>query len=275
MSQTKFLEYATLVYGSKSGTAKSYNTAIKILDELFAQQDVFGLHGTSLFELTDLDLVHRIVQFVREQEELYRNNHQSIFKYIRSNQTSYPRKRFCTGAIAFLEKFVIYRLQSEKSDRILASETDAASISCQLLSLFKVDKEGKTMDSIVKVRIGQNYFRKIVLVNYSNQCAVTGIDIPEVLRASHISAWADDKKNRMNPCNGLCLSATYDAAFDSHLISFDEDLRMVLSPRLRDYYTSDAVKKHFHAYEGKKLSLPERFMPDQDLLEKHRNLLVS
>ena len=29
--------------------------------------------------------------------------------------------------------------------------------------------------------------------------------------ASHIVEWAKDKANRLNPENGLCLSATYDA----------------------------------------------------------------
>jgi len=63
---------------------------------------------------------------------------------------------------------------------------------------------------------------------YGGKCCITGLDVPKLLRASHIIRWADDKENRMNPENGLCLSGTYDLAFDQHLISFDEDYRMIV-----------------------------------------------
>ena len=103
---------------------------------------------------------------------------------------------------------------------------------------------------------------------------MTGLDVPQTLRASHIVAWAEDKKNRMNPENGLCLSATYDAAFDKHLISFDEDYRMIVSKDIKEYYTNKATKEYFNNFEGKQINLPLRFMPSKKLLEKHRNLMV-
>ena len=42
-------------------------------------------------------------------------------------------------------------------------------------------------------------------------------------------AWAEGEANRLDPENALCLSATYDAAFDRHLISFDEHYRLIVS----------------------------------------------
>ena len=113
----------------------------------------------------------------------------------------------------------------------------------------------------------------MILATYEVQCCITGLNIPDVLRASHITRWAEDKENRLNPANGLCLSATYDAAFDRNLISFDEDYRMILSPALKEFYSNIAFQTQFKAYEGQKISLPKRFCPDQVLLTKHHQRL--
>lgn len=115
----------------------------------------------------------------------------------------------------------------------------------------------------------------MVLANYGNKCCVSGLNIPQLLRASHIVPWAENKNHRMDPENGLCLSATYDAAFDKHLISFDDDYRMIVSKEIKDYYTNEAANEYFGKYEGKPLLLPERFLPSKKLLEKHRELLVE
>lgn len=134
-------------------------------------------------------------------------------------------------------------------------------------------KEGKDALRSVKTRLNQGFFRKMILCEYRNQCAITGLNIPEVLRASHIIPWAEDEENRLNPCNGLCLSATYDAAFDRHLISFDDDYRMVLSSELKEYYTNQAFQDYFKSKEGEKIVLPKKFHPDKKLMQKHRELL--
>ncbi len=88
-------------------------------------------------------------------------------------------------------------------------------------------------------------------------------------------AWAEDEANRLNPENGLCFSATNDAAFDRHLISFDDDYRLIVSEAIKDHYTDAAAKSYFINLEGQKMSLPAKFLPSQTLLEKHRDLLVG
>ena len=136
-------------------------------------------------------------------------------------------------------------------------------------------KEGKMKLAAVKVRVNQDIFRKMVLQNYGSKCCITGLSVPDVLRASHISPWAEDEKNRLNPENGLCLSATYDAAFDRHLISFDEHYRLVVSKAIKDHYTDAAAKSYFLDLEGQTMSMPIKFLPSQALLEKHRELLAG
>lgn len=150
------------------------------------------------------------------------------------------------------------------------------SISRKLISFYNInDFQGEDVIRETKTRIGQNFFRRMLLENYNRKCGITGLDVPEVLRASHISAWSDDKKNRMNPENGIILSATYDAAFDKHLISFDEDYRMIVSKEIKDHYTSEVAKEYFLNKEGLQLALPSKFPPSQLLLQKHRDLMVG
>ena len=77
----------------------------------------------------------------------------------------------------------------------------------------------------MKTRVNQNVFRQIVVANYSGKCAISGIDMPELLFASHIIPWSKNEEERLNPENGICLSALYDKAFDKGLIAVNENIR--------------------------------------------------
>jgi predicted restriction endonuclease len=65
-------------------------------------------------------------------------------------------------------------------------------------------------------------------------CPLTGIREPALLRASHIIPWAECQtdQERLNVYNGLLLSALWDAAFDTGLVTFDDLGKAVASPRL-------------------------------------------
>jgi hypothetical protein len=68
---------------------------------------------------------------------------------------------------------------------------------------------------------------------WGGQCAVTGLDIPVLPRASHIKPWRDsNNRERLDPYNGLLLSPSYDAAFDAGLIAFADDGAVVLTGQL-------------------------------------------
>ena len=83
--------------------------------------------------------------------------------------------------------------------------------------------------------------------------------------------WAEDKSIRMDPRNGLCLSATYDAAFDRHLITLDDGFRLVLSKDLKESYSGESFREHFQKREGDRIELPKTFLPKVDYLEVHRS----
>jgi hypothetical protein len=85
----------------------------------------------------------------------------------------------------------------------------------------------------VKIRHGQEYFRDAVLNNFGGRCGVSGLALRELLIASHILPWGTHIAERLNVRNGLCLSRLHDAAFDRGLIAFDDQFRLLLSPRLK------------------------------------------
>jgi putative restriction endonuclease len=136
------------------------------------------------------------------------------------------------------------------------------------LSGDKLFPEGKTKESVVKTRVNQNFFRKMILSSYNQTCCITGLAIPELLVASHIVPWSLDTKNRMNPRNGLCLNALHDKAFDSGLITIDEDFHVMVSKRVVKIDNKKA--KLISDYASKKIELPNRFIPDQKFLAFHR-----
>lgn len=138
---------------------------------------------------------------------------------------------------------------------------------------FKL-KEGLETERKVKVRINQSFFRSTVLSSYDFKCCLTGIDIPDLLIASHIIPWSKDIKNRLNPQNGLCLNNLHDKAFDRGLITFDSNFKMILSSQLKKN-KSESINHYFHKLEGKSLQLPKRFIPDESFLEYHNQKIFQ
>lgn len=127
----------------------------------------------------------------------------------------------------------------------------------------------------VKTRVNQNVFRLIILANYDSKCALTGIDIPELLVASHIIPWADDKRERLNPENGICLSSLYDKAFDQGLITFSDDYKTILSHRIKDNIGKTYYADFFEPIDGKQLLNPEKYYPNKRFLEYHRDVIFE
>ncbi|MEY8801416.1 HNH endonuclease [Leisingera sp. XS_AS12] len=114
-------------------------------------------------------------------------------------------------------------------------------------------------------RQGQGFFREMILASYRSRCALTGLEDTRLLTASHIVGWAEDRLLRFNPHNGLCLNALHDRAFDRHLISFDEDYRMIIAPDV-----PKAARSQLERTDSTRLAMPARFLPSQDFLERHR-----
>ncbi|WP_245231204.1 HNH endonuclease [Parasedimentitalea huanghaiensis] len=126
-------------------------------------------------------------------------------------------------------------------------------------------RTGNDVSAPTTARRGQQFFRDMILTGYQNRCALTEVNDPRLLNASHIVGWADAPKLRLNPTNGLCLNTLHDRAFDRHLITFDEDYQMQVA--------SDVpwdARKSLEKVDSRRLTMPTRFLPNQTFLEQHR-----
>lgn len=134
----------------------------------------------------------------------------------------------------------------------------------------ELPREGLERERVVRQRVNQRFFRAAVLAAYGWRCCITNLAVQDLLIASHIVPWAKDEANRVNPRNGLCLNALHDCAFDRGFITLSERLKVEVSPLLKAVPIEPVTGRLLLEYEGTTIRLPERFLPDGDLLNWHR-----
>lgn len=90
-------------------------------------------------------------------------------------------------------------------------------------------------ERIIVARVGQDVFREALIEYWNGACAVVGLDVISLLRASHSKPWAkcETDAERLDVYNGLLLAPNLDAAFDGGWITFDDDGRIRFSPQLQ------------------------------------------
>lgn len=160
--------------------------------------------------------------------------------------------------------------ESEALREKMLPETDSESVGPEKLHVYA----GETDEvASVRVRRAQRFFRRSVLASYDSKCCISGIDLTQLLIASHILPWSKHPEHRANPRNGFCLSRLHDAAFDQGLITFDEEFRLVLSSSLIEATTNETMKVSFLAFEGKSITLPGRFSPTEEFVKMHRETI--
>ena len=277
--RTQYSQYINERNAEGSNKAPSYIRALELLDGILKNDHLLELRD--FWSLDQVDEVEKLYQHALQFQKVEGS------AFLQSDlPPSYGRNGYYSAALKSYKEFLVLKRHEQNLwDLVNDSEVGSTELSQRLddqkvesIEELVVDreldfssKEGKEVLRETKARVNQDFFRKMILLDYETKCCVTGLNISQVLRASHIVAWKDDEKNRLNPANGLCLSATYDAAFDRHLISFDEDCRMIFSSGLKEFYSNDAFKTQFVAFEGKPISKPKRFCPDQEFLQKHRS----
>lgn len=91
-------------------------------------------------------------------------------------------------------------------------------------------------ERLVVQRVGQDLFRGGLLDFWEGRCAVTGLAVPELLRASHIKPWADCETDaeRLDVFNGILLAPHLDAAFDCGFFTVADDGDVVVANALDD-----------------------------------------
>lgn len=87
------------------------------------------------------------------------------------------------------------------------------------------------VERLIRQRVGQNIYRESLMDYWGGACAVSGIAVPGLLRASHAKPWAEctTDAERLNVFNGFLLCAHLDALFDRHLMTFDAEGHAIFS----------------------------------------------
>lgn len=124
-------------------------------------------------------------------------------------------------------------------------------------------------EMLLKARKGQGIFRDKIINKYKN-CIITGISDKRLLLASHIKPWrSSDNFDRLSEENGLLLSPLYDKMFDLGLISFNNNMQILISNEIDKFNLSKIF-----------LNKSKRFItsPSEQLqinLEYHRNMIFK
>ncbi|HNH47167.1 MAG TPA: HNH endonuclease [Myxococcota bacterium] len=126
-----------------------------------------------------------------------------------------------------------------------------------------------TVRRSVAVRRGQDWFRATLKAGFEGRCCVSGCDIDSMLVASHIVPWSEEESLRLNPRNGLLLSAIHDRAFEHGYLAISDENRVMVATSVRTSANA-FLRQAVGSFHEAPLRMPERFPPDPVLLRRHR-----
>ena len=130
-------------------------------------------------------------------------------------------------------------------------------------------EEGKARSAVVQVRVNQARFRRVVMATFDSTCCISGLRHEKLLIASHIVPWSQDSTNRLNPQNGLCLSALHDKAYDLGLITVLPDYRIRISKKLSDCTDDPFIEETLLRYDNALIRIPRKLKPAPVFLTSH------
>jgi predicted restriction endonuclease len=203
-----------------------------------------GAIHTSLLEMnpTELEIATKVI--LQNQDFTAKNN---------------KGKRMYSNALKQFRSFVF-------ESRVAEIDTTEQSIIDTLSSDTSIPVT--TRQQIIQARVGQGDFRKELFDRYDGKCVVTGIDLSQMLIASHIKPWAvSDNQERLSADNGLLLSANFDKLFDLGLITFKNTGEMLVSRNVNEYN-----RKRIGIENGMKVEL-KATVNTLINLEYHRDML--
>jgi putative restriction endonuclease len=158
-----------------------------------------------------------------------------------------------------------------ESEQLLAKYRNKSIESSNAIDEADIHREGTTRDQVIKTRVNQNFFRLMIMAAYNNKCCITGLQIPDLLIAGHISPWGKDEKNRLNPRNGLAINGLHDKAFEKGLITITTEYKIKVSPILLKQHNDAIIESLFIKFDDRPMYLPSRFLPDPEFLKIHND----
>ena len=108
-----------------------------------------------------------------------------------------------------------------------------------------------------------------MLSSYNATCCISGLQHEKLVIASHIVPWSEDTHNRLNPQNGLCLSALHDRAYDQGLITVMPDFTVRVSSQVKANKGDSFITESLLRFDRQRIRFPERFGPSPAFLTWH------
>ncbi|WP_426408751.1 HNH endonuclease [Bradyrhizobium ganzhouense] len=150
-----------------------------------------------------------------------------ITQYIWFQRLLSSQQNFSRGLNRISDVSIVASLNAIRSDENSIGSPITRDLA-QIEADVSIDKT--TRKALIDARLGQGRFRYDIEKRWEEGCAVINCKLRPLLRASHIKPWrASTNQERLDPANGLLLSAHLDALFDSGLISFRDDGVMLIS----------------------------------------------
>lgn len=166
------------------------------------------------------------------------------------------------------EKFpnvIIYEATEEEKNGYTLANNEEIGLLEHINTVLNNPELDKTIKERLQFsRIGQERFRKALIVYWKGRCAITGVQDIRILRASHIKPWrVCNNFERLDVFNGLLLIPNLDAVLDQGLITFDEQGKIIIPPCFQEQANILGINKNM------RISLDERH---QKYLDYHRDL---
>lgn len=195
------------------------------------------------------DEFYRALQFPEQRKEL---------KETLVN-TYFPHKTFV------LQKRVVLYSEEVKKEMVYdPSENYARKVIRKFEQMSVAEREEEII-------LRSHIFKNAILEKYDHRCAVSGMKIAfngnvSMVDACHIVPFAESYDDTIT--NGIALSPTFHRAFDRGLITVSDDYRIVVHPKVKDYYPQTGIQQ-FHL-QPIRLPSDARFYPSPEKLARHR-----
>jgi len=160
---------------------------------------------------------------------------------------------------------LLAKYQNKTIEEVFLEKDEIKKINADLLN----GKQGSDVQRLVKTRVNQSLFRKVIVNNYSSTCAICGLNIEKLLVASHIIKWSENQSQRLNPENGICLCNIHDKAFEVGYLGINSEYKILVSDKLEIIKDKETHISLFKRHENKSILLPDKFYPNIAFLETH------
>ncbi len=221
----------------------------KTLEEqqlLFSENDIIIIRSAEITEDDETQTIYYLDYLQNNGADLYDNLNKVI--------EDYP----INGGYAIYEGIIA---EFEEKVNKLAKPDD-----CEVaIDETVTNKIATSTDTMAKL-FNAVSFRDFIMVGYDNLCAITGTVIKYEsymnLEAAHIKPKSHG--GLFLPNNGMALCRDLHWAFDKGFFTLDDDLKVVVHPKITSEY--------LNSFNGKKIRVPSNqfFVPDLNNVRYHR-----